>query len=98
MEVFFSMPWSATQSFPHPLAVLHPQECKPTVANLVSYTIVDMMIWEGLGDLINSWRKKCLALDPLDSITAPNLPGRLGVPFSYLWYGFSRRRRSWTVH
>ncbi|KAG0154602.1 hypothetical protein PDIDSM_170 [Penicillium digitatum] len=85
LHLMFTMPWSATQSFPHPLAVLHQQDCKPTIANLVSYTVVDMMIWEGLGDLVNSWRKKCLTLDPLDSITAPNLPARLGVPFSYLW-------------
>ncbi|KAJ5801662.1 CAZyme family GT1 [Penicillium psychrosexuale] len=85
LHLMFTMPWSPTQSFPHPLAVLHPQDCKPTVANLVSYSVVDMLIWEGLGDLVNSWRKKCLALDPLDSITAPSLPQRLGVPFSYLW-------------
>ncbi|CAI7661515.1 unnamed protein product [Penicillium palitans] len=99
LHMMFTMPWSATQSFPHPLAVLHPQECKPTVANLVSYTVVDMMIWEGLGDLVNSWRKKCLALDPLDSITAPNLPGRLGVPFSYLWSpALLPKPRDWADH
>lgn len=80
------MPWTATQSFPHPLAVLHQQDRKPTVTNFVSYAVVDMMIWEGLGDLVNSWRKKCLALDELDSITAPSLIQRLRVPCSYLWY------------
>lgn len=80
------MPWTPTQAFPHPLAVLHPQNCKPTVANFVSYAIVDMMIWEGLGDLVNSFRKNVLALDQLDSITAPSLIHRLGIPVSYLWY------------
>ncbi|KAF3020893.1 hypothetical protein E8E15_008711 [Penicillium rubens] len=99
LHMMFTMPWSATQSFPHPLAVLHQQDCKPTVANLVSYTVVDMMIWEGLGDLVNSWRKKCLALDPLDSITAPNLPARLGVPFSYLWSpALLPKPRDWADH
>ncbi|KAJ5971412.1 uncharacterized protein N7479_001330 [Penicillium vulpinum] len=99
LHMMFTMPWSATQSFPHPLAVLHPQECKPTVANLVSYTVVDMMIWEGLGDLVNSWRKKCLALDPLDSITAPSLPQRLGIPFSYLWSpALLPKPRDWADH
>ncbi|KGO46262.1 UDP-glucuronosyl/UDP-glucosyltransferase [Penicillium expansum] len=99
LHMMFTMPWSATQSFPHPLAVIHQQDCKPTVANLVSYTVVDMMIWEGLGDLVNSWRKKCLALDPLDSITAPNLPGRLGVPFSYLWSpALLPKPRDWAEH
>jgi hypothetical protein len=79
------MPWTPTQSFPHPLAVLNQAGCKPTVANFVSYAVVDMMIWEGLGDLVNTWRKNCLALDDLDSITAPSLIHRLRIPYSYLW-------------
>ncbi|KAJ5153739.1 uncharacterized protein N7500_009178 [Penicillium coprophilum] len=99
LHMMFTMPWSATQAFPHPLAVLHPQDCKPTVANLISYTVVDIMIWEGLGDLVNSWRKRCLALDPLDSITAPSLPQRLGVPFSYLWSpALLPKPRDWDDH
>ncbi|KAJ5937623.1 Sterol 3-beta-glucosyltransferase UGT80B1 [Penicillium verhagenii] len=81
----FTMPWSPTQSFPHPLAVIHQQDCKRTVANFVSYAVVDMMVWEGLGDLVNTWRKKSLSLDTLDSMTAPSLIHRLQVPCSYLW-------------
>lgn len=81
------MPWSPTQSFPHPLAVLHQQDsCKPTVANFVSYAIVDMMIWEGLGDIVNKYRRNVLSLDSLDGITAPSLIHRLHIPCSYLWY------------
>ncbi|KAJ6010065.1 hypothetical protein N7522_005081 [Penicillium canescens] len=85
LHMMFTMPWTPTQSFPHPLAVLNQAGCKPTVANFVSYAVVDMMIWEGLGDLVNSWRKNCLALDDLDSITAPSLIHRLRIPYSYLW-------------
>ena len=80
------MPWSPTQSFPHPLATINHQSCKPTVGNFVSYAIVDMMVWEGLGDLVNKFRKATLSLDPLDSITAPSLIHRLRIPCSYLWY------------
>ncbi|KAJ5114389.1 hypothetical protein NUU61_000148 [Penicillium alfredii] len=85
LHVMFTMPWSPTQSFPHPLAIIHQQNCKPTVANFVSYAVVDMMVWEGLGDIVNKFRKSCLALDPLDSITAPSLIHRLQVPCAYLW-------------
>ncbi|KAJ5544030.1 hypothetical protein N7513_003305 [Penicillium frequentans] len=49
LHMMFTMPWTPTQSFPHPLAVLHQQDCKPTVANFVSYAVVDMMIWGGIG-------------------------------------------------
>lgn len=80
-----SMPWSPTQSFPHPLAVVHQQDCKPTVANFVSYAIVDMVIWEGLGDIINKYRRNVLFLDALDATTAPSLLHRLRIPCSYLW-------------
>ncbi|KAJ5801996.1 uncharacterized protein N7503_004446 [Penicillium pulvis] len=85
LHIMFTMPWSPTQSFPHPLAILHQQNCKPTVANFVSYAVVDMMVWEGLGDLVNTFRKKSLALDALDHITAPSLIHRLQIPCSYLW-------------
>lgn len=85
------MPWSPTQSFPHPLAILHRQDCKPTVANFVSYAIVDMMVWEGLGDIVNKFRKTTLTLDSLDGITAPSLLHRLEVPHVYLWYIYTRK-------
>ncbi|KAJ5157729.1 uncharacterized protein N7482_008829 [Penicillium canariense] len=85
LHMIFTMPWTPTQSFPHPLAVIHQQDCKPTVANFVSYAIVDMMIWEGLGDIVNRLRRNVLTLDVLDSITAPSLVHRLGIPCSYLW-------------
>ncbi|KAJ5222942.1 Sterol 3-beta-glucosyltransferase UGT80B1 [Penicillium citrinum] len=79
------MPWSPTQAVSHPLAIVSHNDCKPTVVNFVSYAIMDMMIWEGLGDLVNKFRKKVLSLDSLDSITAPSLLPRLEIPFSYLW-------------
>ncbi|KAJ5698704.1 hypothetical protein N7462_000709 [Penicillium macrosclerotiorum] len=85
LHIMFTMPWSPTQSFPHPLAILHGRDCRPTVANFVSYAIVDMMVWEGLGDIVNKFRRNSLALDPLDSITAPSLIQRLEIPCSYMW-------------
>ncbi|KAJ5475205.1 Sterol 3-beta-glucosyltransferase UGT80B1 [Penicillium diatomitis] len=82
---FSSMPWSPTQAFPHPLAVIQQQDCKPSVANFVSYAIVDMMIWEGLGDIVNKYRRTVLTLGSLDAITAPSILHKLRVPCSYLW-------------
>lgn len=45
-----------------------------------------MMIWEGLGDIVNKYRRNVLSLDALDGITAPSLIHRLRIPCSYLWY------------
>ncbi|KAE8143446.1 hypothetical protein BDV38DRAFT_67264 [Aspergillus pseudotamarii] len=85
LHVMFTMPWSPTQSFPHPLAIVHPRNYKPTVANFVSYGVVDIMVWQGLGDILNTLRKNTLALQPIDAITAPSLLHRLHVPHAYLW-------------
>lgn len=53
----------------------------------MSYNVVDMMVWEGLGDILNTLRKNTLALQPLDTMTAPNILHRLHVPHTYLWLG-----------
>lgn len=79
------MPWSPTQSFPHPLANIQCKNTKPSVANFASYGIVEVLTWEGLGDLINKFRKKELGLEPLDSTRAPSLAHRLHIPHTYLW-------------
>ncbi|KAF7586636.1 hypothetical protein BBP40_008546 [Aspergillus hancockii] len=58
---------------------------KPSVANFASYAIVEVMLWEGLGDLINRFRKRELGLDALDAIRAPSIAHRLQIPYTYLW-------------
>ncbi|RHZ49379.1 putative UDP-glucose,sterol transferase [Aspergillus thermomutatus] len=83
--LMFTMPWSATQAFPHPLANVRPTNTKPSVANFASYAVVEMMLYEGLGDLLNKFRKRELGLDPLDAIRAPGIAHKLRIPFTYLW-------------
>ncbi|EAU32050.1 predicted protein [Aspergillus terreus NIH2624] len=85
LNMMFTMPWTATQAFPHPLANIRSGNTKPSAANFASYAIVEIMMWEGLGDLINRFRKRELGLDPLDAIRAPSIAHRLRVPFTYLW-------------
>ncbi|GKZ31574.1 hypothetical protein AbraIFM66950_000147 [Aspergillus brasiliensis] len=85
LNMMFTMPWSATQAFPHPLATIRTKNTKPTAANFASYAVVEILMWEGLGDLINNFRKRELGLDPLDAIRAPSIAHRLRVPYTYLW-------------
>ncbi|KAL4914590.1 hypothetical protein BDW62DRAFT_204479 [Aspergillus aurantiobrunneus] len=85
LNMMFTMPWTATQAFPHPLANIQSQNTYPSVANFASYAVVEIMMWEGLGDLINRFRKRELGLDPLDAIRAPSIAHRLKVPYTYLW-------------
>ncbi|OOF90552.1 glycosyltransferase family 1 protein [Aspergillus carbonarius ITEM 5010] len=85
LNMMFTMPWSATQSFPHPLATIRTKNTKPSAANFASYAVVEVIMWEGLGDLINTFRKRELGLDPLDAIRAPSIAHRLQIPYTYLW-------------
>ncbi|KAI2892579.1 CAZyme family GT1 [Aspergillus niger] len=85
LHLMFTMPWSPTQAFPHPLANILTHDTRPSVANFVSYILTEMLIWQGVGELINEFRRFELGLDQLEGTGAPSLLHRLRVPFTYLW-------------
>ncbi|KAK2776240.1 hypothetical protein FQN53_002771 [Emmonsiellopsis sp. PD_33] len=63
LHLMFTMPWTPTQAFPHPLANIQFSNAEVGVANFVSYALVEMMTWQGLGDIINRFRERTLGLD-----------------------------------
>ena len=79
------MPWSPTQSFPHPLANVQSSNADVNMTNFVSYALVEMMTWQGLGDVINRFRERALGLDPISLIWAPGMLTRLRIPYTYCW-------------
>jgi hypothetical protein len=83
------MPWSPTQSFPHPLASINRSNADAGITNYVSYAIVEMMTWQGLGDIINRFREKSLGLQPIGIMWAPSMISRLKIPNTYCWYDFT---------
>ncbi|KAF1954665.1 UDP-Glycosyltransferase/glycogen phosphorylase [Byssothecium circinans] len=85
LHMMFTMPWSPTQQFSHPLANIQSSNTDPTVSNFMSYILVDMLTWQGLGDVTNRFRKDCLGLDPISMIWAPAMLARLKVPWTYCW-------------
>ncbi|XP_028091210.1 sterol 3-beta-glucosyltransferase UGT80A2-like isoform X1 [Camellia sinensis] len=78
LHIFFTMPWTPTSEFPHPFS-----RVKQQVGYRLSYQIVDALIWLGIRDLINEFRKKKLKLRPVTylsgSYSSPD------VPYGYLW-------------
>lgn len=80
------MPWSATQSFAHPLANINSTNETPSVSNYLSYLLIGMMTWQGLGDVINKFRRKVLGLETIDPTWAPGMITRLEIPQTYCWY------------
>lgn len=85
VHLMFTFPYTPTQAFPHPLASIKKSNVDPGYTNFISYPLVEMMVWQGLGDLVNEFRVKTLALDPVSTLWAPGATYRLHVPFTYLW-------------
>lgn len=94
VHIMFTMPWAPpTSAFPHPLANL-PEGKKPAVVddatiNYLTYTLLDILTWQGTGDLINKFRTDVLRLDGLNNVHAPTLMGKLAneglLPHTYCW-------------
>ncbi|EEU35053.1 uncharacterized protein NECHADRAFT_44809 [Fusarium vanettenii 77-13-4] len=84
VHLMFTMPWSSTRAFPHPLANLKNAGSDPRLENYISYSVVEWLTWQGLGDLINKWRKS-IDLEEVDMFDAPMLAQTLKIPFTYCW-------------
>jgi UDP:flavonoid glycosyltransferase YjiC (YdhE family) len=85
LHLMFTMPWSPTQSFPHPLANIVSSNTDANMANFMTYALVDMLTWQGLGDVINRFRQRSLGLEPISIMWAPGMTSRLRIPWTYCW-------------
>ncbi|KAG9233029.1 hypothetical protein BJ875DRAFT_465217 [Amylocarpus encephaloides] len=85
LHLMFTFPYTPTQAFPHPLATIKKSNVDQSYANFISYPLVEMMTWQGLGDLINAFRVKTLGLEPVSTLWAPGQLYRMKVPYTYLW-------------
>lgn len=47
VHIMFTMPWTSTEAFPHPLANIRSSGFDEKLTNRVSYAIVDWMMWQG---------------------------------------------------
>ncbi|KAF8864364.1 UDP-Glycosyltransferase/glycogen phosphorylase [Acephala macrosclerotiorum] len=82
VHLMFTMPWSATRAFPHPLANIENTCADANTTNFLSYGLVDMMTWQGLGDVVNHWRKRTLNLEALPTMAGANMADYL-KPFDW---------------
>ncbi|PNS19049.1 Sterol 3-beta-glucosyltransferase [Sphaceloma murrayae] len=87
LHMMFTFPYSPTTQFPHPLANIKSTKSNVDAGyvNFMSYALVEMMTWQGLGDLVNSFRVRTLGLEPISSFWAPDALWRMKVPYTYMW-------------
>jgi hypothetical protein len=55
------------------------------MTNEMSYTLVELMTWQGLGDIINEFRKETLQLERITQVAATTMFERLRIPYTYCW-------------
>ncbi|XP_057964744.1 sterol 3-beta-glucosyltransferase UGT80A2-like [Malania oleifera] len=79
LHIFFTMPWTPTSEFPHPLS-----RVKQPAGYRLSYQIVDSLIWLGIRDMINDVRKKRLKLRPVTYLSGSQ-GSDSDVPHAYIW-------------
>ncbi|XP_058197852.1 sterol 3-beta-glucosyltransferase UGT80A2-like isoform X2 [Rhododendron vialii] len=79
LHVFFTMPWTPTSEFPHPLS-----RVKQSAGYRLSYQIVDSLIWLGIRDMVNDLRKKKLKLRPVTYLSGSQ-GSESDVPYGYIW-------------
>ncbi|KAJ6783777.1 hypothetical protein PWT90_07682 [Aphanocladium album] len=85
LHMMFTMPWTPTRAFQHPLANIQSSNLDDTLTNNLTYTLVEIMTWQGLGDVINRFREKALELPELSPLWAPGLLTRLRISYTYCW-------------
>ncbi|KAH9288833.1 hypothetical protein KI387_032950, partial [Taxus chinensis] len=79
LHIFFTMPWTPTSKFPHPLS-----RVKQPAGYRLSYQVVDSLIWLGIRDIINDFRKKKLKLRPVTYLSGTQ--GSItDLPTGYIW-------------
>ncbi|KII89415.1 glycosyltransferase family 1 protein [Plicaturopsis crispa FD-325 SS-3] len=79
----FTMPWCPTTSFPHPLVNVSASNAENGLTNYLSYALADLLTWQGVGDIVNTFRSKTLGLAPLSLKTGPGLVDRVKIPWTY---------------
>ncbi|KAG8808953.1 hypothetical protein FRC17_003685, partial [Serendipita sp. 399] len=83
LQLSFTMPWSPTTAFPHPLVNISQSNAEVGLTNYLSYALAEIMTWQGLGDVINKFRRKSLGLEPLSIRSGPGIVDRLKIPWTY---------------
>lgn len=85
LHMIFTMPWTPTTAFPHPLANLG-TGTGGAVENWLSFLTIDFLTWAGSADLVNRFREDTLGIEPIllgeggSSLLHDN-----EVPTTYLW-------------
>ncbi|KAM5370019.1 hypothetical protein ACJZ2D_008702 [Fusarium nematophilum] len=87
VHVMFTMPWTPTKAFPHPFTNSGDGKPMPVNSknNYWTYSMIEYLTWQGLGDVINRWRRRVLGLETLSDSAGCELLESVHLPYTYCW-------------
>ncbi|KAL2215143.1 putative UDP-glucose,sterol transferase [Thermoascus aurantiacus ATCC 26904] len=85
LHIMFTMPWSSTRYFAHPLANIPPSDVERETVNYLSFLLIEAFTWQGLYDIVNDFRKNVLGLQPISLTMGATLLQGLKIPHTYCW-------------
>lgn len=86
LHIMFPQPWVPTVAFPHPLSNLPYHTAKPQRRNLLSYRLLDLLMWQSTERMINEFRKNVLGLRKIRTGDGgKDLLLTLAIPHAFLW-------------
>lgn len=96
LHICFTMPWTPTREWPHPLARV------AQVAgfeNRLSYAVVENVIWIGARDIVNGFRKNTLKLPAVTYLGSMTGHTKKVVPHAYIWSpSLAPKPKDWGRH
>ena len=84
LHMIFTMPWTSTEAYPHPLSRLDANG-DHRVLNWLSYGVIDALMWGAVADVANAFRTQTLGLPPLGLDDGTAILEDNEVPFTYLF-------------
>ncbi|KAJ3732112.1 glycosyltransferase family 1 protein [Lentinula guzmanii] len=95
----FTMPWSPTTAFPHPLVNIQSSNAQSGLTNYLSYALADILTWQGMGDIINKFRKRSLGLPALSLKSGAGVLDNVKVPWTYcMSFSLVPKPKDWKSH
>ncbi|UJR29456.1 hypothetical protein I4U23_010668 [Adineta vaga] len=85
LHMVFTMPYSPTTAFPHPLGNVNYTKESRERLNSLSYRFVETLLWLSIGDIINQFRRDILQLPSLNIRQATSIMSDEKVPYNYCW-------------
>ncbi|KAK0458621.1 glycosyltransferase family 1 protein [Desarmillaria tabescens] len=83
LQLTFTMPWTATSAFHHPLVNVKDSNAGKGLTNYLTYPLADILTWQGMGDIINKLRTRTLGLTPLSLRSGSGALDTCKVPWTY---------------